>query len=39
MRWRAAKRICSPRRLMTDGAIFVALGARVLQGVSQFVPG
>lgn len=38
MRWRAAKSICSPRRSRTDGAFFVAVGARELQEVSRFVP-
>lgn len=39
MRWRAAKWICSPRRSRTDGAFFIAVGARELQEVSRFVPG
>ncbi len=38
MRWRAAKSICSPRRSRTDGAFFIAVGARELQVVSRFVP-
>jgi hypothetical protein len=39
MRWRVVRWICSPRRLMTDGAFFVAVGAMELQGVSRFGSG
>ncbi len=38
MRLRVVRSICLPRQVMIERGFFVTWGARLLQGVSRFVP-